>query len=163
MPSPRDPVARVEREAVKAALQYPALAGAAFDSLTPDEFTIPAYAAVRQAVLAAGGAVSAENPQFAASSWTQRVQDQAPDDAIRGLVTELTVERMISRQAIDDRYVNTQMTSIRLHSVDRRIGQLRPRLQRLNPVQQQDEYNKLFGEMVALEGYRRGLVAALAG
>ena len=46
-PDPRDPTLWPQREALKAALQYPALAGPVFDSLTVESFTHPGYAAVR--------------------------------------------------------------------------------------------------------------------
>ncbi|NUP54053.1 MAG: DNA primase [Catenulispora sp.] len=152
VPGQRDPVAGAEREALKMALQYPQLAGATFDGLAPEEFTVPAYAAVCAAVRAAGGCGAGHD-----NSWTARVQDQAPDDAIRGLVTELTVETVHSRGPADERYVAEVMTRVRIHTVDRRIKDVRSRLQRLNPVAQQEEYNKLFGELVALEQYKRGL------
>src|SRR4051812_46667477 len=54
-PDPRDPTLWPQREALKAALQYPAIAGPVFDTLTVESFTHPGYAAVRAAVMAAGG------------------------------------------------------------------------------------------------------------
>jgi DNA primase len=39
----------------------------------------------------------------------------------------------------------------------RRIEQLKSRLQRTNPVDEADAYNKLFGQLVALEQQRRSL------
>ena len=36
-------MAGAEREALKIALQFPQLAGATFDGLAPEEFTVPAY------------------------------------------------------------------------------------------------------------------------
>ena len=46
-PDPRDPTLWPQREALKSALQYPALAGPVFDALTVESFTHPGYAAVR--------------------------------------------------------------------------------------------------------------------
>src|SRR6185312_11234796 len=54
-PDPKDPTLRPQREALKSALQYPALAGPVFDTLTVESFTHPGYAAVRAAIAAAGG------------------------------------------------------------------------------------------------------------
>ncbi|MGV0799961.1 DNA primase, partial [Mycolicibacterium elephantis] len=54
-PDPNDPTLWPQREALKAALQYPALAGPVFDSLTVESFTHPGYAAVRAAIESAGG------------------------------------------------------------------------------------------------------------
>ena len=72
-------------------------------------------------------------------------------------MTELTVEALRSRGPADERYVGELMKRVRIRTVDRRIAEVRPRLQRMNPVQQTEDYNKLFGELVALEQYRRGL------
>ncbi|GAA2882489.1 hypothetical protein GCM10020220_085960 [Nonomuraea rubra] len=47
--------------------------------------------------------------------------------------------------------------------LDRAIAQVKSRIQRLNPVEQQQEYNKLFGELVALEQQRRVLRNRVAG
>jgi DNA primase len=157
VPPSGDAIAAVEREVLKAALQNPSLAGREFDGLTPDEFTVPAYAAVRTAVLQAGGTASSSVVGPSGEGWVERVRAEAPDDAIRGLVTELTVEAMRSRGPADERYVGEQMKHVRIRTVNRRIAEVRSRLQRLNPVQQTEDYNKLFGELVALEQYRRGL------
>ncbi|EUA91203.1 dnaB-helicase binding domain of primase family protein [Mycobacterium ulcerans str. Harvey] len=54
-PDPRDPTLWPQREALKSALQYPALTGPVFDTLTVESFTHPGYAAVRAAIDAAGG------------------------------------------------------------------------------------------------------------
>ena len=152
-----DAVTGAEREVLNAALQHPELAGAEFDGLTPDEFTVPAYAAVRVAMLQAGGTSASGVVSASGEGWIERVRAAAPDDAIRGLVTELTVEALRSRGPADERYVGELMKRVRIRTVDRRIAEVRPRLQRMNPVQQTEDYNKLFGELVALEQYRRGL------
>lgn len=55
MPDPKDPTLWPQREALKAALQFPAFAGPVFDSLTTDSFTHPGYVAVRTAIEVAGG------------------------------------------------------------------------------------------------------------
>ena len=39
----------------------------------------------------------------------------------------------------------------------RQIKAVRSRLQRVNPLEQPDEHTRLFGELVALEQYGRGL------
>src|SRR5258708_8830191 len=52
-PDPVDPTLWPQREALKSVLQYPALAGPVFDSLTVESFTHPGSAAVRGAIGAA--------------------------------------------------------------------------------------------------------------
>ena len=46
---------QVEREALKLAVQRPALCGPAFDALGPAAFTAPPHAAVRDLIAACGG------------------------------------------------------------------------------------------------------------
>ena len=64
-----------------------------------DEFTAPPYAAVRQAIIEAGGAeYGVQDPQ----EYLARVREAAPDDTVRALVTELAVEA-IMRRTVDER------------------------------------------------------------
>jgi hypothetical protein len=39
----------------------------------------------------------------------------------------------------------------------RQVTELKGRLQRINPLEQPDEHTRLFGELIALEQFRRGL------
>jgi DNA primase len=41
----------------------------------------------------------------------------------------------------------------------RRITELKSKLQRTNPIERADEYNRMFGELIALERYRADLRA----
>ena len=54
-------------------------------------------------------------------------------------------------------------TRLEATAVDRAIAQVKSRIQRLNPVDEQQEYNRLFGELVALEQQRRVLRDRAAG
>src|SRR3984893_8768545 len=85
-PDPRDPTLWPQREALKAALQYPAFAGPFFDSLTVENFTHPGYAAVRAAIESAGGTSAG----LTGAEWFDAVRQQA--EAAGGLVSELGVE-----------------------------------------------------------------------
>src|SRR5581483_107583 len=92
--APTDPASRRQREALKLALQYPKLAGGAFDGLGPEEFTSPAYAAVHAAIVAAGGASAALDPM----QWLSNVIAAASDDAVRTLINRLAVEPLMLRE-----------------------------------------------------------------
>ncbi|MGB6209254.1 DNA primase, partial [Mycobacterium sp.] len=87
-PDPRDPTLWPQREALKSALQYPALAGPVFDSLTVESFTHPGYAAVCTAVEAAGGTAAG----MGGAEWLDAVRPKAPSPAAAGLISELGVE-----------------------------------------------------------------------
>src|SRR5262249_55647866 len=87
-PDPADPTLWPQREALKSALQYPALAGPVFDSLTVESFTHPGYAAVRGAIEGAGGTSAG----LAGAQWIEAVREQTASPAAASLVNELGVE-----------------------------------------------------------------------
>jgi DNA primase len=148
-----DPSVRVERDALKLALQTPALA-VGYDELPADVFTAPPYAALHHAVLAAGGPAAAGE---GGAVWVGKVEAAAPDDAARGLVRELAVEPLASEQVALTRYATEVLARLEELAATRRIAEVKSRLQRINPVEASAEYNRLFGELVAFEAHRRAL------
>jgi DNA primase len=157
-----DPVIQVEREALKLAVQRPALCGPAFDVLGPAAFTAPPHAAVRELIDGCGGARGAASAQ----EWVVRLRDAAPDDQVRGFVTRLAVEALWVPRADgepDARYADAVLARVEELAVSRRIAEVKSRLQRLNPVDAQPEYNRTFGDLVALEQRRKALVEKAAG
>ncbi|HVA61450.1 MAG TPA: DNA primase [Mycobacteriales bacterium] len=154
VPDRSDPRLVVQREAVKLAVQRPALAGPLFDDLDGDAFSHPAYAAVRATVAAAGGAAtSAGGPE-----WVGRLRELAPEDTVRALVTELAVEPMRSDEDGMPRYAASLVAKLREIAVSRRLNEIRSRLQRVNPIEEPEQHKKLFGELIALEAHRRALL-----
>jgi DNA primase len=151
---PHDPALRVERDSLKIVLQTPALAGAAYDDLDDAVYTAPAYAAVRAAVRAAGGVAEAG---AGGATWVEKVDLAAADDGVRGLVRGLAVESLPASDQGLTRYATEVLARLEELAATRRITEVKSRLQRLNPVEQVAEYNRLFGELVALEAHRRSL------
>jgi len=152
-PDPNDPALQVERGALKVVLQAPQLAGAVFDAIEDVAFTAPAYAAVRDAVAAAGGATSAST----GPAWVAAVEQNGADDGVRRLVRELAVEPIPSDEQAQARYATEVLARIEELAATRRITEVKSRLQRLNPLEGQADYNRLFGELLALEQHRRTL------
>ncbi|HEY5201050.1 MAG TPA: DNA primase [Acidothermaceae bacterium] len=150
-PDPRDPTLQVEREALKVAVQRPALLGPAFDQLDPLAFTHLAYSEVRDAVAKAGGTGSTAG----GDAWVNAVLEAAVDDRVRALITELVVEPILAATEPDERYARAQLAQLRVRAVDRQIADVKSRLQRLNPIEVAPEYNRLFGDLVTLEKRRR--------
>ncbi len=150
-PDPRDPRLVVEREALKLALQQPALVADAFDELPADAFTAAAYAAARAAVAEAGGAT------HAGADWVRTIADHAADDRVRSLVTELAVEAIPTDAAGLDRYARTILAKVAEAGVRRRLEEAKSRLQRINPVDEGDKHRRLFGELMTLEQRARAL------
>jgi DNA primase len=153
-PAPDDPRLRLQREALKAALQVPAVAGPAYDELPEESFTHPAYVAVHRGVRAAGGAACGlDGP-----AWLEAVGAHCPAP-LRSLLTELAVEplRMASKHDGEPRYVGSVLAGLQGAMVERQVAELKSRLQRTSPVTESDEYHALFGDLVALEQYRKAL------
>jgi DNA primase len=159
-PDPRDPTLWPQREALKSALQYAALAGPVFDALTPETFTHPGYAAVRAAIAAAGGTSAGG----AGAEWIEAVRQQTGSEAAASLVNELGVESI----SVDDdeklrRYISGVLARLQEVAVGRQIAEVKSKLQRMSPVEQGDEYHALFGDLVAMEAYRRSLLEQASG
>jgi DNA primase len=143
----------MERGALKVVLQTPWLAES-FDALEQEVFTSPAYAAVRDAVHEAGG-VTAAGPGGAA--WVARVEAASADDDVRRLARELAVEPVPSDETAQQRYAVEVLARLEELAVTRTIANVKSRLQRINPVEQTTDYNRLFAELIALEAHRRQL------
>jgi DNA primase len=146
-------VAAVEREALKIALQLPAVAGPQFDALSEEAFLVPSHRTLRKAIADAGGTAAA----VTGPAWTQAVQEQLADERLRNGVPALAVEPLLAGTDSQDRYADAVLA--RMHEIvaARQVAVLKSRLQRINPVEQADEHARLFGELISLESYRRGL------
>ncbi|MGQ0576840.1 MAG: DNA primase [Pseudonocardia sp.] len=155
-PPPRkdDPRLHLQREALKSALQLPAIAGPGYDELPEQAFSHPAFAAVHRAVLAAGGVCAG----LAGPAWVDAVLGACGPEE-RGLVTALAVEPLeLPRKNIEEaRYVGSVVAGVRLALVEAQVAELKSRLQRTNPVEEADAYHQLFGDLVPLEQYRIAL------
>nr|MBA2768631.1 DNA primase [Sporichthyaceae bacterium] len=90
-------------------------------------------------------------------TWVEKVDDAAADDSVRRLARELAVEPLASSDTALARYATEVLARLEELATTRRITALKSRLQRINPVEQVSDYNRLFGELVALEAHRRGL------
>jgi DNA primase len=154
-----DPVLRVEREALKLAVQWPALCGPEFDSLGAPAFTVPAHAAVARLIAGCGGVVSAGR----ARDWVAALLDAAPDDRARSFVTELAVEAVQVTGELDEKYADVVLARVGELAVGRQITAVKARLQRTNPVEDQAAYNRMFGDLVALEQRRQALLNRATG
>jgi DNA primase len=158
-PDPRDPTLWPQREALKSALQYSALAGPVFDSLTVESFTHPGYAAVCTAIAGAGGTSSG----VTGGQWIDAVRRQTTSDLTAALISELGVEAI----QVDDeklpRYIAGVLARLQEVWMGRQIAEVKSKLQRMSPIENGDEYHALFGDLVAMEAYRRSLLEQASG
>ncbi|MGW5396660.1 DNA primase [Streptomyces sp. NPDC003952] len=146
----RSPAHITERELLKLALQRPALVSPAFDAYGMDEFTAPPYAAVRQAILDAGGA------SLGTEDYLTRVRDAAPNDTVRALVTELVVEA-IHAKTVDEVYAGVQLVQVRLRAVDRRVHEIQGTLARLGHQGAPEQLAAVQEELWVLQQYGQRL------
>ncbi|WP_199435117.1 DNA primase [Qaidamihabitans albus] len=152
-PDPRHPELRAQREVLKAALQEPALTGPEYDALPEDAFTHPAYVSVHRAVLAAGGTGGG----LAGPALIDAASQHAAQGTVRSLISELAVEPLKAKGEVDVRYISSVLAAVQENLVARQIGELKSKLQRLSPVEAADDYRAMFGDLVALEQYRKAL------
>ena len=141
-PHPQEPRLLLEREVLKARLQMPDLL-TTWSEIELTAFTHPAYVEMKRII-------------DAHSSTTMQI-DEIADERMKTLFTELTVEPIRSDGEVSARYIESIVARLREVGISRAIADLKSNLQRLNPVENPDEYNSAFASLVALETTRRGL------
>ena len=111
----------------------------------------------RTAPTAPCGTSSSRRPGAVAATrhWGARLRD-APDRRAAP-VADQRARRGAARRRGSPTRRTSRCTSHRLQELTakRRIAEVKSRLQRTNPVEQATEYNRMFGELVALEQHRR--------
>lgn len=142
-PNPQEPRLILEREVLKARLQMPTLI-ANWADIEPNAFTHPAYSQLSALIGAHPEQSSIEIEHIA-------------DENMRSLFTELNVEPIRSDGEVTGHYVESIVARLREVAISRSIAELKSSLQRLNPVENEQEYNAAFAGLVALETTRRGL------
>jgi DNA primase len=141
-PHPQEPRLLLEREVLKARLQMPELV-TTWSEIEGAAFTHPAYIEMKKTI----------DEQ---KSSTIAIDD-VTDERMKTLFTELTVEPIRSDGEVSARYIESIVARLREVGISRAIADLKSNLQRLNPVENPDEYNGAFAALVALETTRRGL------
>jgi DNA primase len=155
-----DPAVWVEREALKLAVQRPALCGPEFDTLGADAFTVPVHGSVFTLIAGCGGTTAGGG---SAREWVTRLRDAAPNDRAQGFITQLAVEPLRHHGEPDAKYADVLLAKVGELAVSREITSVKARLQRMNPVEEQAGYNRMFGDLVGLEKRRKALLDRAAG
>ncbi|TQK71816.1 DNA primase [Nocardioides sp. SLBN-35] len=159
VPDLRDPRFGIERETLKLVLQHPVAIGRTSADIGLNDFVHPTYRGVWEAITAAGGAVAGQND----AGWVAHVRDAATDPAVSSIVSALAVEPIPANRDIDAGYIATHLFRLQELTVLRRIDEVKSRLQRTNPLDNPTDYNKMFGELAALEQHRRTLREKIVG
>ncbi|GAA3673286.1 DNA primase [Nocardioides ginsengisoli] len=159
VPDLRDPRFVLERETLKVVLQHPLAVGRTTADIGSNDFTHPTYRAVWDLIAAAGGTVAGQNDP----GWVAKLRDAATEPAVSSLVSALAVEPIPISKEIDAGYVALHVNRLQELTVLRRIDDVKARLQRTNPLDNAVDYNKMFGELAALEQHRRMLREKIVG
>ncbi|MCZ9298674.1 DNA primase [Corynebacterium hesseae] len=160
IPGPREPHLWPQREALKLALQFPQIAGSYFDGITEDAYSNEAYRTIRRAISTLGGVTAgAEQPGV---EWLAAVAGEMPDPMARNFVSELAVEPIKLGETGNpdtdlEAYADSVLSRLQEARVGDQVAQLKAQLGRMRPSDDEESYNSLFADLVALEQARREL------
>ena len=140
-----------ERELLQAIVQYPQVAGDQIDGLDADDFMHPTARSVWELI-----EKDRPTPQ-SDSAWGARLRDAAHDDATRSVIAALATQPLRTQGEVTEPLMTALVARVQELTTRRRIHELKSRLQRTNPVDEAGEYNRMFGDLVALEQQRRTL------
>ena len=85
----------------------------------------------------------------------QELIDKAESEELKSLITELTVEPIRTDGEVSDRYITSIFARLREVALSRSIAEIKSTLQRLNPVENDAQYQEIFGQLVGMEAARR--------
>jgi len=142
-PDPNEPRLILEREVLKVRLQMPALMRN-WRELEANAFSHPAYIKLREFI-------DTQN------DFAQVDLSATDSEELKSFITELTVEPIRTDGEISDRYVTSICARLNEVALSRSIAEVKSSLQRLNPVENEAEYNRIFTDLVSMESKRRNL------
>ena len=137
-----DPILVLEREVLKVKLQLPALATGWID-LEEAAFSFPLYDQLRKLI------------DQQSELNIQALLDNSNSDELKSLITELTVEPIRTDGEVSDRYINSIFARLREVALSRVIAEIKSTLQRINPVENDAQYQEIFAKLVDMEAARR--------
>jgi DNA primase len=115
---------------------------------------------VWSAIAASGGPVAGAGDP----SWSGRLRDAAAaDPAVASAISELSVEPLPTDKEPNADYVLQYVVRLLELTTLRRIEQVKSKMQRTNPVEHDEAYRRMFGELAALEEHRRKLRDRIVG
>ena len=151
LPNPRDRRWEAERGTLRLLLRAPQAFTETLNDLTPEDFAQPAYRALFELILAAADRTG---------DWTRTMLAGA-EPALTQLAITLSVEPVLREPSPG--YAAEYAAGVRLAAIARQISDLKSRLQRTNPVENQRDYNRMFATLIELEARRKDLFAQATG
>ena len=83
--------------------------------------------------------------------------EKVAEPEISAAITALLVEPIRFDGEVNSKYATSVFARLREVALTRQISQLKSQLQRINPVENETEYQKIFTELVSMEAARRVL------
>jgi DNA primase len=142
-PEPNEPRLMLEREVLKARLQMPALVYQ-WREIEANAFTHPAYQRLRTFI-------------DSQKDLEQIDLSTVESEELKSFITELSVEPIRTTGEVSDKYVSSITARLNEVALSRSIAEIKSTLQRLNPVDNEKEYNEIFTRLVAMETKRHSL------
>ncbi|MDR2973339.1 MAG: DNA primase [Propionibacteriaceae bacterium] len=155
LPDPNDRALLAERDTLKLILQAAALFDGddqAWQGLSEQDFTHPAYRALFRTILATGDDHA---------HWPGAVIDAVTHPELKALALQLSVEP--PRTELTARHAREYAAKLKTGAVDRDLAELKSRMQRTNPVTDADTYDAMFARMIELETARKELIRLATG
>ncbi|MGA8986997.1 DNA primase [Aeromicrobium sp.] len=140
-----------EREALKAIVQHPHLAGRHADDLDDNDFTHPVSKQLWTHIQ------DMTWPTGPDSNWLPRLSDSVDSPDAKRVLSIAAVEPMRARENNTEAVVTSVIVRLQLLTCGRQLADLKSKLQRTNPIEQAEAYNRMFGELIALEQQFRSL------
>jgi DNA primase len=144
METPRSPQMQLEREVLRAALQYPDLLPVGWKQVVAQDFTSPAAQGLFQAIV------------DAPSGDLDGILDHLPDDDSRARVRALALSETTVEP--DPAHVATLVGALRAATIQRAIDAVRAELASLNPTTDPQRVGVLLQRSATLEHGKRELI-----
>ncbi len=146
-----------EREVLKALVQFPQIAVEYAADLADSHFTHPVARELWHAIAKLG------LPRAADASWVARVESEVASEDARRILSVAAVQPLQTRQESTERVVAVTILQLQARTLTRQIADLKSKLQRTDPVDQAEAYNRTFDELIALEQQHRSLRDRVVG
>ena len=164
-PDPQDRSVPVQRDVLGCVLQAPTKVGEWYDSVEPTAYTWIGFAAVHEAIVAAGRPAQMEAQGIGESVWVQSVLDACIDDTVRSYVRQL-IARPLPVDQVDPRYATSLVARLLELDTLRQTQQLQGKLSRMQGSDEPDvaeQSDEVMRQLSGLESYRRELRSIVQG
>jgi DNA primase len=155
----------VQRDVLGCVLQAPTKVGEWYDSVEPTAYTWIGFAAVHEAIVAAGRPAQMEAQGIGESVWVQSVLDACIDDTVRSYVRQL-IARPLPVDQVDPRYATSLVARLLELDTLRQTQQLQGKLSRMQGSDEPDvaeQSDEVMRQLSGLESYRRELRSIVQG